>query len=315
MRIVSLLPSSTEILFALGLGDSVVGVTHECDFPAEAATKTVVVTSRIPKNASAAEIDRLVREFSARGESIYHVDPAVLHELQPDLIVTQDLCHVCAASPGDLKAALETLPRQPRVLSLNPHSLADIWDDIRAVGAETDRMFEADMLVKQRRSQVERIARESRTLGASSLVPRVACLEWLDPFYNAGHWVPEMVAAAGGFDVLSRAGEPSVRVTWEQIFAAQPDFIFIMPCGYDLEKAEAEFAQMKLPAQWNELPAVKNGNVFVTDANSYFSRPGPRLSEGVAILASALRPEITVDIPENSIDRMERSRTASHRGV
>src|SRR5690242_6445470 len=144
MRIVSLLPSSTEILFALGLGDSVVGVTHECDFPADARTKNVVVRSVLPENLSAAEIDRAVSDFNSRGESIYHVDAEALRKLEPDLIITQDLCHVCAASPGDLKAALETLPRHPRVLSLNPHSLGDVWDDIRAVGAETDRMFEAD---------------------------------------------------------------------------------------------------------------------------------------------------------------------------
>ncbi|HET9400421.1 MAG TPA: cobalamin-binding protein [Candidatus Acidoferrales bacterium] len=313
MRIVSLLPSSTEILFALGLGDSVVGVTHECDFPADAATKRVVVSSRLPENLGASEIDRAVRDFNSRGESIYHVDAEALRELAPGLIITQDLCHVCAASPGDLKAALQTLSRQPRVLSLNPHSLDDVWDDIRAVGAETDRMFEADMLVKQRRSQVERIARESQRLAAAGARPRVACLEWLDPFYNAGHWVPEMVAAAGGEDVLSRAGQPSSQVAWEEIRAAAPDVIFIMPCGYNLEKAEAEFAQLKLPAGWNDLPAVRNGNIFITDANSYFSRPGPRLSEGVAILASALRPEITVDIPENSIERFERSRTAAPR--
>ena len=313
MRIVSLLPSSTEILFALGLGDSVVGVTHECDFPADARTKNVVVRSVLPENLSAAEIDRAVSDFNSRGESIYHVDAGALRELAPDLIITQDLCHVCAASPGDLKAALETLPRQPRVLSLNPHSLGDVWDDIRAVGAETDRMFEADMLVKQRRSQVERIAREAHRITSAGARPRVACLEWLDPFYNAGHWVPEMVAAAGGTELLSRAGEPSARIAWEELFAAQPDVIFIMPCGYNIEKAEDEFAQMKLPAQWNELPAVRNGNVYVTDANSYFSRPGPRLSEGVAILASVLRPEIPVDIPENSIDRLERSRSAAPR--
>lgn len=313
MRIVSLLPSSTEILFALGLGDSVVGVTHECDFPAEARAKNVVVHSRLPENLTAAEIDRAVSDFNSRGESIYHVDAEALRELSPDLIITQDLCHVCAASPGDLKAALETLPRQPRVLSLNPRCLGDIWDDIRAVGAETDRMFEADMLVKQRRSQVERIARESRRFASSGARPRVACLEWLDRPYKAGHWVPEMVAAAGGADVLGRAGEPSARIAWEELLAAQPEVIFIMPCGYDAQKAAAEFAALKLPAQWDELPAVRSGNVYATDANSYFSRPGPRLSEGVAILASVLHPEIAVEIPENSIDRLQRSRSAAPR--
>ena len=284
MKICSLLPSATEILFALGLGDQVAGVSHECDFPAEARSKPVLIQSRITHTGSAADIDRQVREFLDRGESLYSVDFGMLRAIEPDLIVTQDLCHVCAATPDDLGAALARLKRQPKVVTLNPRSLADVCADIRAVAEATNRSREARTVVSRFEEDIARIEKSVR----GTERPRVVCLEWLDPPYVAGHWVPEMVDRAGGIDVLGHEGKPSFRVDWATIFEARPEVIFIMPCGYSLTAAKAEFQNLSLPCAWDDLPAVKNGRLFVVEASGYFSRPGPRLAAGMAVLADAI---------------------------
>ena len=284
MKICSLLPSATEILFALGLGDQVAGVSHECDFPPEAKSKTILIKSRITHTESAAAIDRQVREFLERGESLYSVNFELLRAIEPDLIVTQDLCHVCAATPDDLGAALAHLERQPRVVTLNPHSLADVCADIRTVGEATGRIAQADTVIAEFEKGIVAVERSVAGLGR----PRVLCLEWLDPPYVAGHWVPEMVERAGGADVLGLAGKPSFRVEWEAAIAARPEVIVIMPCGYSLAEAEAEFRELALPAGWNDLPAARDGRVFVVEASGYFSRPGPRLAGGVRVLAEAI---------------------------
>lgn len=284
MKICSLLPSATEILFALGLGDDVAGVSHECDFPPEAKAKPVLIKSRITHTESAAAIDRQVREFLERGESLYSVDFELLRAIEPDLIVTQDLCHVCAATPDDLGAALAHLERQPRVVTLNPHSVADVCADIRAVGEATGRAEQANQLV----AEFERTVVDVERSVEGRERPRVLCLEWLDPPYVAGHWVPEMVERAGGADVLGQPGKPSFRVDWEAALATRPDVVLIMPCGYSLAGAEAEFRNLPLPRGWNDLPAVRDGRVYVVEASGYFSRPGPRLAEGLKILADAI---------------------------
>ena len=286
MRICSLLPSATEILFALGLGDQVVGVSHECDFPPEARAKPVLIKSRISQTESAATIDRQVREFLARGESLYSVDFEALAAMEPDLIVTQDLCHVCAATPDDLASALTHLRHQPQIITLNPHSLADVCADIRTVGEATGRSGRAAAVIAKFKCDVEEVERAVTGLPRRSVV----CLEWLDPPYVAGHWVPEMVARAGGMDLMGRAGSPSFRVEWEAILAAQPEVIVIMPCGYSLQHAAAEFRKLQLPEGWQDLPAVRNGSVYVVEASGYFSRPGPRLAAGMEILADAIHP-------------------------
>lgn len=284
MKICSLLPSATEILFALGLGEQVAGVSHECDFPPEAGSKPVLIKSRITHTESAAGIDRQVREFLARGESLYSVDFEMLLAIEPDLIVTQDLCHVCAATPDDLGAALAQLERPPRVLTLNPHSLADVCADIRAVGEATNRAAEARALVAEFEGAVADIERRVASLDR----PRVLCLEWLDPPYVAGHWIPEMVERAGGIDVLGQAAKPSFRGEWDAVMAAQPEVVVVMPCGYSLTSAQEELHNLALPAGWSDLPAVKSGRVFVVEASGYFSRPGPRLPAGLAVLADAI---------------------------
>jgi len=288
VQICSLLPSATEILYALGLGNSVAGVTHECDFPADAARKPALIRPRLPLDVTPAEMDRQVREMIARGESIYAVDAELLGRIAPDLIVTQDLCHVCTASPDDLAGALIRLPKRPKVLSLTPHTLADVWEDIRRVGEATHRRREAQSLALAMEQRVAAI--EMRTAGTPRR--RVLCLEWLDPFYVGGHWVPEMVARAGGEDVLGLAGKPSFRVAPEQIAASRADVIVVMPCGYNVERVAAEWPNFHRPSGWEELPAVRAGKIFAVDANSYFSRPGPRLADGVAILAQLLHPDI-----------------------
>jgi iron complex transport system substrate-binding protein len=287
MRICSLLPSATEILYALGLGDSVVGVTHECDFPPDATTKPALIRPRVDPQAPASDIDCQVSELVARGESIYAVDADLLGSLAPDLIITQDLCHVCAASPDDLATALTRLPKKPRVLTLTPHSLRDVWDDVRKIGDATQRRREAQALSITLEQKVAAV--EARTAQAKTR-PRVLCVEWLDPYYVGGHWVPEMVAKAGGQDFLGRVGEPSFRVSAEEIVAADAEIILVMPCGFGVERAASEYRAAQFPDGWGDLPAVREGRVFALDANSYSARPGPRLADGVAIFAHLFHP-------------------------
>ena len=293
MRIVSLLPSATEILFALGFDSEIVGVSHECDYPPQARTKRVVIQSRIPKDASPSEIDRLVREYVSRGESLYAVDAQALEELAPDLIVTQDLCHVCAASPDDLGAALARFAERPEVLCLNPQDLGDVWRDILWVGEETCRGRAAETLLEEIGERLGHL-QEAVAEASNSVAPRVAFLEWLQPFYVGGHWVPEMIELAGGHDALGRIHTPSFRVTLEEIVAAAPDVILISPCGYSAQKARDEYGSMAHSKEWNALPAVQRGQVYALEANSYFSRPGPRLITGIEALARILHPEIQV---------------------
>lgn len=300
MKICSLLPSATEILFALGLGDHVIGVSHECDFPQEAKSRPVLIKSRISRTESAATIDRQVREFLDRGESLYSVDVDLLKEIEPDIIVTQDLCHVCAATPDDLSAALSQLPNRPKIVTLNPHSLADVCSDIRLISEATDCQEQANALITGFQNEIADVERSVAGLRQ----PRVVCLEWLDPAYVAGHWVPEMVERAGGIDVLGEPGKPSSRVEWEKVVESRPEVIVVMPCGYNLEDAEAELRGLSLPKGWEEMPAVKNGCVFAVDASGYFSRPGPRLASGVGAMASAIHSEQRDAFAESAAEPM-----------
>jgi iron complex transport system substrate-binding protein len=290
MRVVSLLPSATEILFALGFDKEIVGVSHECDFPLQARAKRVVIHSRLPHDAPPAEIDRLVREYVSRGESLYSVDAEALVELAPDLIITQDLCQVCAASPDDLAATLARFPHRPEVLCLNPQDLGDVWRDILWVGEATCRGHEAEALLKQigtrlgeLEGQLDRVAER----------PRVAILEWLQPFYVAGHWVPEMIEFAGGQDALGRKRTPSFRVSAEDVIDAAPEILLIAQCGYSAQQARDEYSATVFP-EWNAIPAVRNSRVYALDASGYFSRPGPRLIVGIEALAKILHPAIAV---------------------
>src|SRR5580704_4144587 len=291
MRVVSLLPSATEILFALGFDKEIVGVSHECDFPAQARTKRVVIHSRLPHDAPPLEIDRMVREYVSRGESLYSVDAAALAELQPDLIITQDLCQVCAASPDDLATTLARFPEPPEVLCLNPQDLGDVWRDILWVGEAACRGHEAEALLKKTGTRLGELECQ---LDGIEHRPRVGILEWLEPFYVAGHWVPEMIEIAGGRDALRRKRTPSFRVSAEDVMDAAPEILLIAQCGYTASQARDEYRAMSFPEEWSAIPAVRNSRVYALDASGYFSRPGPRLISGIEALAKILHPEVVV---------------------
>jgi iron complex transport system substrate-binding protein len=291
MRIVSLLPSATEILFALGLDEEIVGVSHECDFPPQARDRRVVIRSRLPHGLSALEVDTLVRQFMARGESLYSVDGEILRELAPDAVVTQDLCHVCSASPEDLAGVIRDFERRPEVLCLNPQNLSDVWRDVMLVAQATSRVPAAENLLREIHHRLLVLENKIKRIVKR---PRVAFLEWIEPFYVGGHWVPEMVALAGGEDVFGGVGTPSFRVELKDIVAAAPDIIVVSPCGYDAAQARTEYRSMTFSSEWHDIPAVRNGRVFAFEANSYASRPGPRLMTGVEALAKMFHPEMVV---------------------
>lgn len=310
MRICSLLPAATEILFAIGAGPDVVGVTHECDYPPEAATRPALLRPRIDVDAEPGEIDRQVRECVEQGKSVYIVDDERLRQANPELIITQDLCHVCAASPDDLASVLAQWDGRPKMLSLTPERLADVWGNIRLLGDVTGLGANAETLAEQLESRVHAVG--ARMQAANRL--RVLCLEWLDPPFVAGHWVPEMVELAGGIPLLARAGVPSVALDWREVLNSAPDVIVLMPCGYGLERTLAEYARAKLPSGWWNLPAVRNGRVTVVDA-AYFSRPGPRLAEGTEILARIIHPNLaTAPFPPGSCAAPQRADAAGQAG-
>lgn len=288
-RIVSFLPSATEIVCALGLEDQLVGITHECDYPPSIKSKPVVVRSAVPvENMTEAEIDKAVSEQVHAGLSVYQVDEALLQQLRPDLILAQDLCEVCAPSGNEVGRAMKVLSQKPEILFLTPKSIQGIFQNLRDVGEATDRLETAERQIEAATERLERIATITRELPSH---PRVFCMEWLDPIFCSGHWVPEMVRIAGGMDKISREGSDSVRVLWEDVLAWAPEVLVLMPCGFHLEQAVTLAEKLTALPHWQDLPAVRNGRVFVVDASSYFARPGPRIIEGIELLAHLLHPE------------------------
>jgi iron complex transport system substrate-binding protein len=286
MRICSLLPGATEILFALGLGDRIVGVTHECDHPPAAREKPVLVRTTIdPNRLTSNEIDREVSALLAGGHTLYRLDEQALRDSAPDLILTQSLCEVCALDYNHVVGVARSLPQPPRILSLNPHSLAELLDDILRIGAATGESAAAANLVDSLKTRIQNIGERQ-----PAKRPRVVCLEWFEPLYIAGHWVPEIVGLAGAEDVLGRAGEPSARIEWPNVVTAKPEALLLMPCGFDLRRTVREATPLRRLEGWNDLPAVRSGNVFALNGNAYFSRPGPRLVDGLEILAQLLHP-------------------------
>jgi iron complex transport system substrate-binding protein len=289
-RIVSFLPSATEMACALGLHDQLVGITHECDYPPSVREKPVVVSSAISMaTMTQAEIDSIVSERMRKGQSLYQVDEKLLQELAPDLILTQDLCQVCAPSGNEVTQALTALPRKPEILWLTPKSLAQIADNLRELGAATGRREKAEELIAHGRAILNHVAEQART---ASTRPRVFCMEWLDPVYCSGHWVPEMVSIAGGVDHLGHEGSDSVRVPWEDVLAWKPEVLVIMPCGFNLHQVIELTPKLRDRSGWHELPAVQQGRVYAVDASAYFARPGPRVVEGTELLAHIIHPDI-----------------------
>ncbi|MGH3361997.1 MAG: cobalamin-binding protein [Nocardioides sp.] len=281
MRIVSLLPSTTEILFAIGAGDDVVGVTFECDFPAEARTRTIVSTSAMPEGLTPSEIDAFVAGAMSRGEDLYHLDAGALSGLNADLVVTQDLCAVCAVDVSVVDDALAHLGCTAEVLTIDPHTLEEVLGSIGTLGKATGHETEATDLVASLRERLDAV----RARVAGRRRPRVMLLEWTDPPFAPGHWVPEMIEAAGGEPLLGTAGEKSRRVTWEAIHAARPEVVVVAPCGFDRAAAQ------DLADQLVDSGALPDGvPVHAVDANAAWARPGTRLVDGVEELAALLHP-------------------------
>jgi iron complex transport system substrate-binding protein len=300
MRICSFLPSATEILFAIGAGPSVAAVTFECDFPPEAGTRPHVVFSHLPPGLTPAEIDAVVSAEGAKGRSLYFVDLPALTALAPDLIILQDLCRVCAIDSPTLARDMAHLPSQPRVISLNAHSLSGVLDEIILLGEVTNHTAEALALTTALRARIDAVAGKPHP----ATPPRVLCLEWLDPPFQGGHWIPEMVALAGGIPLLATPGEKSRRITWEEILTSAPDIIVVMPCGYHLAETIAQFRALTLPHKWAELPAVRNNRVYAVDGTAYFSRPGPRLVTGLEILHAIIREDAFTNLPPSSVAKI-----------
>jgi iron complex transport system substrate-binding protein len=289
MRIASLVPSATETLFALGLEDEIVGVSPECDYPAAAREKPVLSRNAIhPDSLTQGEINGKVVQHLHDGGSLYHIDAGLLEAAAPDVIFTQGLCEVCAASIGDVTLVASKLAHPPRVVSLDPTDLDGVFASIETIGRETGRERESSSIAESLRARLLAVETETWDLDR---VPTVGCLEWFDPLFNAGHWVPEMVEAAGGADVLAVPGKASARIEWRDLATAAPEVVVLMPCGFGVDRAVVDSKILSDLPGWRDLPAVRRGAVFAVDASSYFSRPGPRLVDGVEILAHVLHPE------------------------
>jgi iron complex transport system substrate-binding protein len=286
-RIVTTLPSATEIVALLGLQDELVGITHECDYPPEVKTKPVVMRSVFDSTKMTSRaIDDAVLDRVTKGKSVYEIDEHLLKSLSPDLIITQELCEVCATPLREVAKTIAHLDPKPRILSLTPHNLEEVIEDVIRVGAATGRDDRARMAAFELRQRVN----EVRNRCADSERPSVFCMEWLDPVYCSGHWMPELVDYAGGKEVLGKFGEPSTVVEWDEVLQADPDVIFVTVCGYDVGRTLSEITTLTEKHDWNKLKAVKKGRVFVLDSPAYYSRSGPRLVDGLEIMAFLLHP-------------------------
>ena len=288
-RIVSLLPSATEIVWSLGLADQLVGVSHSCDFPEEVTELPVMTRTSVPVDAPSEEIDAYVRKFLGINGSLYQLNTAALGDARPDVIISQRLCEICAVSSSEVETLLEALPGNPELIDLTPSVLEDVFDDIlrvgRLLGTEKEARKTVDSLINRMQNIAERtgrIAPEKR--------PRVAVLEWLIPPFNSGHWVPELVEIAGGINVLGKSGEPSETVSWDDVLAARPDVLLLSCCGFDRQRMESDIKQLEEKDQWQELMKMVDGAVHFLDGSAYFARPGPRLIDGLEQLARILHP-------------------------
>jgi len=288
VRIVSLVPHATELLFALGLGDDVVAVTHECDFPLEVLELPRVTRDVLPAGLGAAEIDAAVRERTQQGKAIYELDEDRLEELEPDLIVTQELCAVCAVSYDDVVEVAGRIATAPRVISLDPKTLGEAMGDIRTIAQATGVRDAALELVTRQRARIDAVRRAVQDADPV----RVAAIEWLDPVFVAGHWTPQIIELAGGADVLGFAGEHSEQSTWEAVAAARPEVVVVMPCGYDAERSREEALRYAA-----ELRGIAAQRIVAVDAAAYFSRPGPRLVDGLELMAHVLHPDLVPEAP------------------
>ncbi len=307
MRIVSLLPSATEIVCALGLEESLVGITHECDHPEAIRGRPVLTVAKIhAQGLTSRQIDHAVTSSLAGHEGIYTLDEKRLAELAPDLVLTQELCDVCAVSYKEVKKASKVLAAGSKVVSLEPTTIEGIFENVLTVGDLTGRAEKARSLVAGWRARLAVV--RAKTAGLPR--PRVFMCEWLDPFYAAGHWVAEQVEISGGAEIFGRVGELSVRASMEEVAAGRPDVVVLCPCGYYAGDIERELATLRFPAGWDDLPAVRAGQVWAVDASAYYSRPGPRVVEGAELLARILHPDVFGG-PDPAMARRVATRAAS----
>ncbi|MEM0953570.1 MAG: cobalamin-binding protein [Pseudomonadota bacterium] len=289
MRVVSLLPSATELICELGLEHQLVGVTHECDYPHSIVGLPVVTRSRIPAGLPSGDIDALVKSQLTDDTALYSLNMPVLEALKPDLIVTQALCDVCAVAADEVNAAACGLPGQPQVINLEPMRLSEVFDTLEALGEAADCRAKARDARAALEARVEAVRERSAIIKQR---PRVAMLEWIDPLFNAGHWTPELVAYAGGDECLGNPFEPSTQVSPQALIDAAPDVVFVALCGFDIARSLQDIPLLSKLTGWDTLPAVCNDQVYITDGNAYFSRPGPRLVDSLEILAHTLHPDV-----------------------
>jgi iron complex transport system substrate-binding protein len=298
VRIVSLLPSATEIVCAIGLGDELVGISHECDWPPEVAGTPVMTRDAYgTAGASSGEIHRLVSDAMHGGSSLYVLDEEALAAARPDLILTQELCRVCAVSYREVNEAVRSIDADIQVVSLEPTSIEGIFHTISTVGAMTEAEDAAVELVGELRARLEAVdSTVARRRGDGFRTPRAVALEWLDPPFAAGHWVPEQVRRAGAWEVLGDEGHKSVETNWAAVAEVDPELLFLLPCGFDLAQTQAEWARTPRPPGWDKMTAVREGRVFALNGSAYFSRPGPRIIDGLELLAEIIDPEMFVDL-------------------
>ena len=289
MRIASLLPSATEIVCGLGLRESLVGVTHECDYPPSVNELPKLTRSFISTTATSAGIDAVVRERVATQSALYSLDMDVLRSVEPDLIITQSLCDVCAVAESEVNEAICTLPNRPRVLNLEPTCLDDVFDSISKVGTAAGHDSDAQAFLAAQKGRVQAVAKRSQTMRHH---PRVLLLEWIDPPFSAGHWNPELIELAGGRVAIGRAGGRSTTVPWHQIVSVDPEVLLIACCGFDIERTLQDIPILQAYDGWRDLQCVQSNRVFVADGSALFNRPGPRLVDSLEILANAVAPEI-----------------------
>lgn len=302
-RIISFLPSATEILYELGMEKEILAATHECDYPVQAKSiPRVIHPSFDPNVLSSGEIDKKIVDLVKSGDDIYILDEKILKNAKPDLIIAQGICDVCSPFTKEIAKAISILQYEPDVLVLDPKNLSDILHNILEVGKKVNREQQAKDLVAKLEKRIQHIKNKK-----TSTRPKVLCLEWLDPLFTAGHWVPEMVEIAGGINGLSQPGEKSRRMKLDEIFAFDPDIIVLIPCGFDLERTISEYEKLHDNKHWRTLRAVKQGEVYAVNASDYFTKPGPRTITGLEILAKIIRPDTFSDItlPKNSLQRLD----------
>lgn len=302
-RIVSFLPSATEVLYEIGAGDQIFGVTHECKFPESAKRKPKVINSSFdPAKMNSKEIDNKIVELMQSGRDIYVIDDRILKEAKPDLIVAQGVCEVCSPFTKEIKRAISILDYKPDVLILDPHDLDDILISIMDVAERVGRIKEGRKLIVSLQNRIDSIR-----IRPKENKPKVLCIEWIDPFFAAGHWIPQMVEIAGGINGLGSYGKPSYRIDMDEIIKFDPDKIILMPCGFDIDRTLIEFEQAKISNKWKSLQAVQNNEIFAVDAGAYFSKPSPRTITGLEILAKIIHPDKFLDIivPTNSFIKIK----------